>query len=143
MVSFTLTKQGILKAIEKNELIHKVFFWSLSNHPREVSLKDCKVCAVGAVIRECILNKRATQVDGSGLALSLVKGGSIFNDVEAYLAEKDYLAALSSFFECKDRDLRLTKAEVKRQTLAFVKQNFPTKFKILVHDQYKEKLRCI
>lgn len=142
-MKYTLRKSLIIAAIEKNELIHKAFFWAdnTKKKPYDTPIGTCKVCAVGAVIRECILNKKATQVDGSGLAHYLVPGGSIFHDKDQYLKDKDYLSALSTFFECQDRDLRIPKSEVKSRTIEFVRKNFPTQFSIEIHDHYKGKTR--
>jgi hypothetical protein len=142
-MKFTLKKSLIIAALENNELIHKVFFWAdnTKTKPYDTPIGKCKVCAVGAVIRDCILNKKATQVDGSGLAHGLIKGVSIFHDKNQYLSEKDYLSALSTFFECLDRDLRISKSEVKLRTIEFVRKNFPTQFSVKIHDQYKGKTR--
>lgn len=142
-MKFTLRKSLIIAALQENELIHKVFFWADNDKtkPYDTPIKSCKVCAVGAVIRECILNKKATQTDGSGLAFSLVKGGSIFHSVSEYLRDKDYLSALSTFFECLDRDLRIPKSEVKLRTIEFVRRKFPSQFSVEVPDQYKGKTR--
>lgn len=123
----SITKQGIINAL-KNEPRLKVGRWFHDNNDYTYK-KDCAVCAVGCVLRAMSFEKWAQE---KGLDLITLgnrgvhyepTGGDSYFQLTKYLSDKNYLAALSCFFE---------RGKTRKQCIAFVKKHFPRKLTITI-----------
>lgn len=89
---------------------------------------NCKVCAVGAVLRAHYKDSRIT-----GRALELVGDNySVAGDINAALAQKKYLGALSVFFEQQQNggSYGAVTAEERMELVQFVMKHFPKKVRV-------------
>ena len=121
-----VTKNQIIEAISTESLIGGAWFYT----------KDCAVCAVGAVLRRC-LNIKDREI--AGVANEIVNWPE-HRDIELVLKRKDWLSALSSFFEqeWESRDVDLYEGKkheelvalVRKRTIEFVEHNFPDEIEI-------------
>ena len=100
--------------------------------------KNCRVCAVGAVLRKVSFEQWARN---KSLSLNLLgekavrfnknsqysfNSTSTITDVEDALKDKNYLGALSAYFE---------QGHIKKQCIECVKKKFPKKFKLSINSK--------
>lgn len=140
-VKKVITKKLVIEALRSEKLMSGDWF-----HDDFDNLKDCAVCAVGAVLRRCsalsVLIKRTERDDNYNIndrirgiiRASNVGYDSSWRDVLTHLKRKNYLAALSAKFEQLVSDSAETEpTETQRESLVdFVKVYFPNKFTIIV-----------
>jgi len=122
-VTKSITKAKIIEALKTEKLVRSDWF-----HQDSVDIKGkCDVCAVGAVLRKMSFEKWALRNGFSPRAVADQVTGDIVADrdeIGAYLAEGDYLSALSCYFE----DV----SENPKNLVKFVEKNFPDKLRINV-----------
>lgn len=143
--------------IEKKKVIQALKTENLSGGHFFVPSKDvsnCKVCAVGGVIRKHLGRAIKKYRDGFLTdycqAVTLHKYTSDEN-VGFLLKNKNYLGALSAFFEFitspqKGSDVfdgvayisLPVDSEMRKKLVEFVKENFPTRFKVVDLDKFDE-----
>ena len=133
-----IEKRTVIKALREEPLESGSFF-------DKNNVKNCKVCAVGAVVRKSLKGKingltRNTLVS---YCETITNEEYINEDVEYLLAKRNYLGALSTFFEWEagsDDDSDCSGPNITpelRETLVeFVRKNFPTRFKVIDVDKF-------
>lgn len=161
-LSLLFTKKDILAAIKKTPIFHGAHFQSIfENDPAKfhmvkgvgmcidhkdiftrVSSKTSKVNVIGAILAQCVLNKKARCIDGNAIGEALKIYGSFYVPYDYSLSRKNYLTAIDSYFEHIDRDLRLSKSEVKSKVISFIKKNFPTRFSMKLSTEYSQFLKA-
>ena len=126
-----IEKKIVIKALENEPLSFGHFF----NNPNNE--KNCEVCAVGAVIRKT-LGKNINKFDVSHLkeyCIFVTRNMFLGQNVKCLLKEKNYLGALSCYFEAHDSDgynlPAVVDSVLRKKLVSFVKKNFPTRFKVL------------
>lgn len=119
----TITRALVIKALKTETLRRGNWFAGEQK-------KDCSVCAVGAVLRHCSFETwaRKKSFGLNSLGWEAVKdadrvNGSQIEDTEILLEDKNYLAALSNYFELGNS---------KNKCIAFVEENFPKSFKLTI-----------
>lgn len=131
----------VIKALETEPL--KAGKWFDNEEGRKNDFKTCKVCAVGAIVRRCSALTYAlkNKMNVDALVDDLVRfQDTPFNigrysntaDIEGQLDIKNYLGALSAFFESTMRYEKTNKPTKKviKLLVAFVKNNFPKQFEV-------------
>lgn len=121
-----ITKKLIIKALQTEKLRHGDFF--RSDKP------NCTVCAVGAVLRHVsfeswVRNKLGRSVCASAIGDIATQNCAILHssmDVHTLVQNKNYLGALSCYFE---------DGHTKRACIAFVKKYFPKSFKCTIKEE--------
>lgn len=111
--------------------------------PAKVKSKNCSVCAVGAVMRNALLNRDQDAYAVTSASLAAVKGAPCDGDTSpVQLAKRGrYMNALSVFFErewenriefsgISDRAHNKIVSEIKADCIDFVKKYFPKTVKI-------------
>ncbi len=127
-----IKKEDVISALKTEKLERGN--WFTSDEP------GCKVCAVGAVLRKTSFEKWAHKINFplSQLGWASVTGKNLIRprcngtfefETKEHLANKNYLAALSNYFES---DNYFESNKNKRQCIAFVKKNFPARFKLTI-----------
>lgn len=109
----------------------------------KVKSKDCAVCAVGSVMRNCIDPNQSWQMIEKASRKSLEgvdtfcpledEFGLYTSPEEGLVKEGRYMQALSDFFEqtwAENHENNRVVSITKRKTIAFVKKHFPYKIKI-------------
>lgn len=113
----SITKENVIKALESEVLCRRYFF----EKKRLLTPPGCKVCAVGAVLRHMSFEKwgRKNKLDLNHIGwASLHDADPVGQDPYDLLKDKQYLAALSNYFE---------DGNSKKKCIAFVEKNFPEK----------------
>lgn len=120
-----ITQQDILKAIKKEKLKGGSF---IHRNKRDKVDAKCKVCAVGAVLRQKEIENENILDVASNICSSNVSSGGY---LEWYLEDRDYLSALSIKFE---RLYKWYGGGQKTKTLLtkFVKESFPKSFSVKI-----------
>jgi len=122
----SITKANVIKALKKEKL---KCGWFFNSNVTINNVVDCSVCAVGAVLRHMSFEKWAIEqcLNTNGLGYAAVENKYISEDINQLLKEKNYLGALSNYFEDYHGD--------RAKTIAFVKKHFPNKLTITItHD---------
>lgn len=142
----TISRDLIIKAIETEPLAPGAWVDARS---KKKSTQGCKVCAVGAVIRQCLNGTDLYPTDFNFLAFDLVDGPALykdafdeavrdlnddeiedlkacddFNAVTYLLDEEKYFGALSVLFE-QNAQTTLSLEEQRKVLVEFVKRTFP------------------
>lgn len=116
-----ITRRGVLEALKKEPLAIGSIF-------HDEGKPGCKVCAVGAVLRrfsfERFIRSRVGAYRLNQVAMRLFSGDLVAMryaniEIERYLDHKEYLPALSVYFE---------QGRTRAQCLRFVRKNFPVRF---------------
>lgn len=123
MKTYSISKRKVIVALMSEPLGRGCFFEDRSND-------NCKVCAVGAVLRACGVPQN-NPVSGDS-ATKYKNAGSMRFHIKDQLAEGNYLGALSIYHESESFDYESAtnkKIGLKhRMKLAnFVLKNFPSK----------------
>lgn len=135
-----ISKDEIIKAIEKEALTHMVWIADAEGDNEDVQTigdKDCAVCAVGSVLRS-VMDKKCT---GAQLVDVVEKNileatEDIDGGIQRALEEERYLDALSMKFE----NMSGGGARVKKALRKFVEKNFPAHINVEIPKAYlKEK----
>lgn len=119
----TITRALVIKALKTETLRRRTWF-------ADNQKPGCRVCAVGAVLRHCSFETwaRKLNLDLNDLGQPAVKNEDCFGGsqtvVKILLKKKNYLGALSEYFESK---------HTKKQCIAFVKENFPKSFRLTIN----------
>lgn len=155
MTIVEISKAKIIKAIESEPLkTLKANSWidiwrGNAANPR-VDNKSCSVCAVGAVMRNALLSKGQRALAIEDAAIAAMGDDSANHDWERSLEKKNWMAALSAFFESADSEIRnalddvflefqssyyddmelIIARELRARTASFVKDNFPDKIQV-------------
>lgn len=115
----TIKKAVVIKALKKESLVSGAYFATLGN-------KGCDVCAVGAVLRAVSFEKWAIKKGVESLGEIAVGYADPCNDdYKELLKERNWLGALSNFFE---------QSNDRAKTIAFVKEHFPAQFKLTIKE---------
>lgn len=118
-----IKKNVVIEALKKEKLTTGMFFSSyyMSKVP-----KDCKVCAVGAVLRhvsfETWARKNSYSLNALGQAATQEEYTG--DNIECLIRDKNYLGALSNYFE---------NGNSKNKCIKFVKKYFPKQFKLEIN----------
>lgn len=133
-----ITKEEIIKALETEPLAQGKFIY----HPKceawvetlvFTSNPECKVCAVGAVLRNKLpigslhwfYNKVVNLTKYSKFEEDAEDSfDSIDLFIDSLIEQEDYLSALSVFFEDQPKEL------ARENTIEFVKDNFPEEIEV-------------
>jgi len=132
----TLTRQNIIRALKTEPLQRRAWFHASQCADTSV-LKECPVCAVGAVMRKCLnimnSNKAIELTQGVACYTSEIKADGITKTeyIQGLLENKNYLGALSVLFESQSKaeNSRVT-ANNRKELIAFVKNNFPKTIRV-------------
>lgn len=133
-VTQTLTRRSIIKALRTEPLAPGQ--WARTDAKGKTE-KNCPVCAVGAVVRHCIFKGKPPKLDEDSFLLHPLERVSedvtqhalpSSGDVELLLEEKNYMGALTNFFE-QQHFGRITpkKREI---VIDWVKRNFPKEIEV-------------
>ncbi len=124
-----VTKENIIEALKTEPLRRGDFFHNFLDYQNNPSdLETCPVCAVGAVLRQCLA------VTSSIAGHSVTKGNALLdpnsklklrNVVRRELENKNYLGALSIYFEGQNYSDSFVTPNEKRNLIRFVQRNFP------------------
>ena len=145
--SMIIEKKTVIKALQTENLSYGWFFNSKKSKNAE---KDCPVCAVGAIIRKSLGRKIGKYTNKAEFGFELNDycaelTDHLYTDInpEILLKEKNYLGALSSYFESFGPvlglgDIKVTPV-VRKRLIEFAKKNFPTRFKVQDFDELAEK----
>lgn len=138
-----LTKKLIIEALRTEPLVSGAFFRITNETDQEVH--TCEVCAVGAVMRKSGIVKKLLQpkvlenygFEANDIATntaSVLCNQFISGDNWCRLIkEKNYLGALSNFFENEEMiHSGPVLKKTRRRCIEFVKLNFPDQFKVEV-----------
>lgn len=151
--SVLIKKSVVIEALMTEPLRAKEFFHT--GRQCEIDINTCSVCAVGAVLRKSLGAKKLEAFDkqfnygdhipyagflGGYIGQTILKG-SFTSDEYGYLddivAEKNYLGALSIYFEALIDKYEYAELEgesslpfVRNLLVAFVKKHFPTQFRL-------------
>lgn len=133
MKYLTIKKDKVIQALKTEPLTLQGFFF-LNNG---VSLENCQVCAVGAVLRHHISVNKLLKLqihEASCLAESACKGQFAAEDAdpETCIKDKNYLGALSVYFERLAEDADEVDTELREKLVNFVEKNFPASFRVKV-----------
>lgn len=135
----TISKDVILKAI-KIEPLNKGYFvqWERNEFGPSTN-PNCKVCAVGAVLRHAGMTNRQIDLFGDKLnncgqvyASSECDKQSVRETIETMLKQKRYLHALSVKFEYNASILGAGGKRIRKVMTKFVKENFPKRIALNV-----------
>lgn len=139
MKTITITKKQVVKALKEEPLRSGKFIAVYNDEGERIYFYDntpakklnCKVCAVGAVLRQ--KNLSPSEISDVTLFLDVISRDSL-EMLPTLLKEKRYLEALSVKFESYlgDDDVEPT-YEQRRNMIRWVERNFPNRF------EYKEK----
>lgn len=125
-----VTRKQILQAIRTESLkagawIHeKNVFNEDLGYNIEVADDNCKVCAVGAVLRQAGVDSDEIRYMGDSLLNLTLTALNADGDEEAELENKNYLGALSVKFEKLAKTYGAGK-RTREKLAVFVKKNFP------------------
>lgn len=133
----TISKQQIIKALTTEPLEAGSFFQYESGcNDKGVTLKNCQVCAVGAVLRSSgVVDMRSGLQRLSQRAKTLCRDLFIWEAstysssrgaINAELRGGNYLGALSMYFE----NMAETTGIKRDRLVAFVQKNFPSRIKV-------------
>lgn len=119
-----IKRSVVIKALKTENLVRGWFFKS-SENKAEVYPKDCKVCAVGAILRHVSFETwaRKNNVDLGDLGVDATNGQYAEDNYKELLEYKNYLGALSNYFEL---------GRTRKQCIDFVKRYFPKSFKLTI-----------
>lgn len=125
----SITKANCIKALKKEKLKRESFFHcTYVDSGGEVAyLPTCTVCAVGAILRHMSFEKWARERNISLPSIGYAAVGYLCSpgdyhgintaeETRGLIKEKEYLAALSVYFES---------GKSKKQCIEFVRKNFP------------------
>jgi len=121
----SITKANVIKALQKEKLKRKNFFHGVSGLLWDIK---CSVCAVGAVLRKMSFEEWAKQQGWNQFRIGEAATKGIYSsnhDYKRLIKEKNYLGALSCYFE---------KGNSKKKCIEFVKQYFPSKLTIEIKE---------
>lgn len=136
-----IERKTVIKALKTEPLARGYFFEVAAEN-----IKDCKVCAVGGIVRQHLSDAilQAKRCDELSQYCEYVTGYKYDISVDEsqqkeLIKEGNYLGALSAFFERQSDSGKVTKKH--RESLVnFVKKNFPVKFKIKTPKQVNKLL---
>lgn len=126
-----IKRSDILKAIRTEPL--KPDNWIHEDHVTDKPLynSSCKVCAVGAVLRQCGIPDNEISYRARFGLTGVFCGVSKDGNLEGALEAKLYLNALSIKFERLANRLGAGK-RTRKQLADFVKKNFPKQFNVAI-----------
>lgn len=133
MKTLNLTKNQVIKALKTEPLRAGAFFNTEKRDSFSDTPAECRVCAVGAVLRNSLGKKILKESNDSqlgDLAEGYCQGQYIDYNSQELLKEKNYLGALSNYFEylMKREKSKHASAAVVERLVNFVNKNFPNKF---------------
>ena len=136
-----IEKKTVIKALKTENLEYESFF----SASEDVSHRQCSVCAVGAIIRKS-LGRKMKKIIKNGYptilslyCIELTDGAYIGENVKKLLKNKNYLGALSCYFESFSDDFDGNVVpEVEEKLVEFVRKNFPTRFKVKDFEEFKK-----
>ncbi len=118
----SITKAQVIIALKKEPLTRGSFFGAI-----KTTKKKCDVCAVGAILRyisfETWAHDNGYERDRLGYIITNKEATS--QDTKRLIKEKNYLGALSCYFEDN---------HTKKQCIAFVKKHFPKKLTLEIKE---------
>lgn len=148
MTIVLVTKKRIINALRKERL--KPGHWLASKEMisasesdndalnetlgKQTTIKDCMVCAVGAVFRSvCAKNSIISEVEKhiKNQDISAFFEHSVFGEENAlrcaknFVEDEQYMSALSSYFEWLDENTQHKPYRIKMKLVKFVEENFP------------------
>ena len=130
-----ITRRMVLKALRTEPLAHGRF-WHEDNQNLSLAVKpSCRVCAVGAVLRQASFEKSFLDYPQMNIGQEATRDKFVSGDINALLKEKNYLGALSSYFENFDTRNGFYKDATKvtrKKCISFVKRKFPSKFRLTI-----------
>jgi len=138
MKTLKLTKNKVIKAIKTEPLRAGAFF---KDEKTNIYSESCFVCAVGAVLKNS-LDKRVLNLAPtstlSEIAMGYCRGTAVDHNIKRLLNEKNYLGALSNYFEyiMQREKSKHASASVVKRLVNFVEKNFPKKFNVKYEKQY-------
>ena len=143
-MKFKVNRNQVIKALQVEKLTPGAFFDAKNDSAAaKADIANCKVCAVGSVIRTCMSKKELAKFDTDTLCMigeEVTQNDYIINEddyeqglqyrVHKALGEENYLGALSIKFEAMMKDRKLITPFVRNELIRFVKGNFPTSFTV-------------
>jgi len=123
----SITKSQAIKAIKTEKNLSYNGDWFEEN--LDYYKKDCNVCAVGAILRNMSFEKWARKISFDLQELGWVAVGgreagvASMEYIKDHLKSKNYLAALSCYFES---------GKTRTQCVNFIKKNFPAKLTLTI-----------
>lgn len=133
----TISKFDIVKALVNEPKLEKGYWFtptlSTKNKLGQQPKRNCAVCAVGSILRAMSFEKwaRKNKCDLNNVATAAVKSEDISSSdksqIPRHLQEKNYLAALSCYFESGKSRLECIK---------FVVNKFPKELTIELFEDY-------
>ena len=118
----SITKAQVIIALKKEPLTRGSFFGGIKR-----TKKKCEVCAVGAILRYISFETWAHDIgyNINRVAYALTNQIATCQDPKGLIKEKNYLGALSCYFEDN---------HTKKQCIAFVKKHFPKKLTLEIKE---------
>ena len=134
MGQLKIARDRVIQAL-RTEPLRPGRFFHINN---DTSAQDCQVCAVGAVLRQHASAALLARFDNYGdlhttrITQTFCKGSAVCSDPGELIKQKNYMGALSSYFE---KIMRAKKQEhvtgqVIDLLIKFVKKNFPAQFTV-------------
>jgi len=143
-VTKIIKRRTVIRALKTEPLIHGLWWGeketdkSKYDYGRFIGANEikpnCPVCAVGAVLRAASFEKAFLSYDPCNVANSAIKEVDGAGDCwEELLEEKNYLGALTNYFESFiERADGTARESTRRKCVEFVKKNFPKQFKLTI-----------
>lgn len=130
-VDIVITKADIKKAITREPLERRAWV----EYPDLKQVGSCNVCAVGAVLRSarvknCFIPVLAEHKCSQWSSYGISRFDAIYQALQL-VNSRDYLGALSVFFEGQSKNSRVTKTQ-RAELLSFVELHFPDDLQITV-----------
>lgn len=126
----TITRRQVIKALRTEPLQSGEWCDGPTGYTVPAKNLDCTVCAVGAVLRQ-VTDMRVEEIYDFGAQLNNRTDATISDsanqkDISLFLADGNYLAALSAYFESTIPDKAPYGKRHRERLVKFVKKNFPT-----------------
>lgn len=139
-----ITKKQVITALE-NEPLRPGQFIRYDKKP----IGDCQVCAVGAVMRTVLNNNIEHRDEFSSLCENVTDFQYVGEDTDELLQNKNYMGALSNYFEEMmfdnddgknewdddedDDGAPIVESRHRKELIQFVNDNFPEQFEVEVN----------
>jgi hypothetical protein len=129
-----IKKSQVIKALKTEKLKRGQWFYINDYVSTLPPTLTCKVCAVGAVLRQVSFVKWAIKNnvnwgylgDSATNNSECLRGDDAKEEIELELNNKNYLAALSNYYES---------GHTRKQCIEWVKKNFPKQFKLTINTE--------
>jgi len=131
-VTKVIKRKVVIEALRKEPLVTGCFWENLGHKATNGVKAGCNVCAVGAVLRRASFEKEFLGRDQGEIGLAATLDRCQDEDISKLLKNKNYLGALSCYFEDLIPVFNSVKNKDREKCIKFVKKNFPKQFKLTI-----------